>query len=203
MIACLSCREWTGSILCTECRRGLRIAAPRSLEGGLTVNAAYEHERTARRLIHRLKYEGIEQAAWPFIPGMAAALPAEGVVLVPVPRVWWRRTRYGIDPAAVLASLLARRTGLRISKALAAPLVVPRHAGRSRSRRHAPRFSIRISGLTGVVLIDDVCTTGSTLEAAESALEGEVLAAVTASSSGRGTSLRGAGTASSLHGTAT
>jgi len=141
--------------------------------------------------VHRLKYEGLVEAALLLAGPMAARLPSGTALLVPVPRVRWRRLRYGIDPAVVLAAALGRHTGLPVGDVLVPSWFGPVHAGRRRERRRPPRFGRRGSVGPGAVLVDDVVTTGVTLTEAANVLSGRVLGAVTAT--GAMTSLIGDG----------
>ena len=137
---------------------------------GLVVQSAFVHRGPARLLVHRLKYEGLAGAAEPLAVRMAELLPADATGLVPIPRSLVRRVRYGIDPAHELARRLAFVTGLPVIRGLRAPLAARRHAGKSRTLRTSPRLSADRPVGRGAVLIDDVVTTGSTLEAAVDAL---------------------------------
>ncbi len=188
---CLCCRLPTRGVLCTPCRSGFRPAPDRLLPGGLGAHPAFVHEGPARRLVHRLKYEGLVEAAMLLAGPMAHRLPVAAVALVPIPRVRWRRLRYGIDPAATLAALLGRLTGLPVVDALTPSWTGPVHAGRRRGRRRPPRFGRRVDPGPGVVLIDDVVTTGITIVAAAKTVGGGVAGAVTAT--GAVTSLIGDG----------
>lgn len=175
---CLTCQSLnTRGSLCGGCRALLRPAPERFVAGVGTIQAAYAHEGVARRLVHYLKYRGVVAAGRVLAQAMAEHIPV-GVTLVAVPRVAWRRLRYGVDPARELASSLGHITGLPVAEALASPLW-----GRARAGgRHgfAPRFRPRDEVPSGPVwLVDDVVTTGTTLTAAASGLP-RVVGAVTA-----------------------
>lgn len=131
---------------------------------GLLVRPVFRHEGAARRVVHLLKYSGVVP------PGigslLAARLPSDTRALVPVPRVLLRRWRYGVDPALELARAAARVTGIPVTTVMRAPAWVRRRAGGAGVRRGQARFWLAGAVPPGVVLIDDVVTTGSTLLAA-------------------------------------
>jgi predicted amidophosphoribosyltransferase len=113
--------------------------------------------------------------------------------MVPVPRVWTRQLRYGLDPAVVLAERLGRLKGVPVIKSLVAPIYTRRRAGGDHSRPVAPFRISRMPG-TGFMLVDDVVTTGRTLEAAIGLLGSEKVAlAVSANAAPPVSSLLGRG----------
>jgi predicted amidophosphoribosyltransferase len=187
---CLSCREPCRVVLCDRCGRSLRPAPDRVLPGGLVVRAAFEHSGAARSVVHRLKYEGIVEAAEWLASVLGPRLPEAGC-LVPVPRTMVRRVRYGADPAVLLASALRRVIGIPVVEALTPPFASPRHAGRGRGERPPPRFALR-RRVVAALLIDDVLTTGSTLASAERAIGAAAVAGavVATAAPGRASSVR-------------
>lgn len=166
MSICCCCRSWGDDPLCGQCSISLVPAAPAELPGGIRVAVAFAHEATARRLVHMLKYQGIEAAGSVLARAMLPLVPARAAALVPLPRAILRRARYGTDPALVLAKRLGAETDLPVVRALAPQLWWPAHAGSSRNRRQPPRFRVVRSVPAGGVLIDDVLTTGATIVAA-------------------------------------
>ena len=181
---CLACRRGTPGRLCRECDDGLRPVPDQLLEGGLRVTSAYLHRGSARLLVHNLKYRGIEGAGRILAEAMADLIPP-AATLVPIPRVVWRELRHGIDPAAVLASQLARITGGRRRDLLAPPMFGSSQAKSSRDRRRPPTFRAMDSPEGPFVLVDDVVTTGGTTLNAWRALGGWPALILSATSAGR------------------
>lgn len=155
---------------------------PRRLESGVEVSSALVHRDAARRLVLRLKYGGCRDSAEVLSALMAPLVPRSARALAPIPRIYSRRVRFGSDPGLLLAQALARRCRLPVSRALSPPVLGSANAGLSKTARKA-RFRSRGAWSRGVVLVDDVITTGLTLQAAVHALGGGgVVAAVTATS---------------------
>jgi predicted amidophosphoribosyltransferase len=144
------------------------------------VRSAYLHAGPARSLVHHLKYRGVVAAARLLAEGMVELIP-EGVVLVPVPRVTWRRLRYGVDPARELVTQLGQLSGRPVRSLLSPPVWGRARAGGVHG--FAPRFHLRapVPPLPAL-LVDDVVTTGTTLAVAASLLP-EVAGAITATAS--------------------
>jgi predicted amidophosphoribosyltransferase len=166
MRICVVCGGWGKGPLCDPCGGGLHPAAPVRLAAGLRVFAAYVHQDSARRLVHRLKYTGVRPAAQVLAEAMVEAMPPDVAALVPVPRASLRRARYGVDPAVLLARLVGRETALPVISVLRAPVWWPANAGATRTRRRPPRFGAIRAAPSGSLLVDDVVTTGATLLAA-------------------------------------
>lgn len=169
---CLGCTSPSADGLCALCRGQMRPAPAMVIAGGVLVNAAFTHEGAAKRLIHALKYHRVEAAVAPFAIALLPRVPETATALVPVPRAWSRKIRYGVDPARVLAGALSRLSGVPVVEALYAPPWWPRHAGATRARRAPVRFIPRQRVDGGAVLLDDVVTTGRTVAAAAMALGG-------------------------------
>ncbi len=131
-----------------------------------------EYEGTLREIIHALKYAGRHSLARPLAAimrerGMDVLDGADGIV--PVPLHWRRRHHRGFNQAR----MLARHLGPPVIEGL----VRPQHtrpqvelAAESRRSNVANAFALRRyykSRIVGMrlVIIDDVSTTGATLEA--------------------------------------
>lgn len=157
----------------------MRTAPELLLAGQVRVVAAFAHEGAARRLVHNLKYGGPASYARLVAELLAPRLPR--APLVPIPRVWTRRLKYGVDPAETIAGHLSRLMGVPVSGSLQRPLHRARRAGGDHSG-DVGLFAIR-SVPSELVLVDDVVTTGATvLGAARSVGLSRVRAAAAANS---------------------
>jgi predicted amidophosphoribosyltransferase len=105
-------------------------------------------------------------------PPSPSAAPA--VALVPVPPHAGRLRRRGFDPAALLAAGLSERVGLALCPCLKRADRGRRQVGAGRDlRRAAGRFAAVATAAPprAAVLVDDVHTTGATLDACARALK--------------------------------
>jgi ComF family protein len=194
---CVCCLEpeLSGRALCERCRRGLkpvadprcgRCGAPLAADAcrechGRTLSfdrawAAFTYEDAARSVVHALKVRCATVAAHEMADTIARRAPATLLdgVLVPVPAHGWRRWRDGFNQAHELAGALAKRRDLELRDVLA----------RTRSRRQVGlERNARIANAAGSVvvrdgsrpppvalLVDDVYTTGATIDACARAL---------------------------------
>lgn len=115
---------------------------------------------------------------------MVDAVPPDAVALIPVPRALARRVAYGIDPSEQLARELGITTGLPVVHTLRAPIWWPKRAGAPRSRRGRVVFTSVGPRIDRAVLIDDVLTSGATMESAIDALGGSQISVATATAAG-------------------
>jgi predicted amidophosphoribosyltransferase len=162
------------------------VPVPDRTVGGVVVRSAWAHEGAARRLVHRLKYQGTWSAAAPLVARLVDRIRVAGDVptaLVPLPRAQLRRGIHGIDPAQVLARGLGAELGVPVVRAVDAAWWWPHHAGRGKDRVIPGLRRSRLPAPGGAAFVDDVVTTGSTLLAAGRLLPGVHLA-FTATSGG-------------------
>jgi ComF family protein len=160
---------------CPRCRRRPSLIASSRAVGA--------YAGLLRTLIHLLKYDRRRSLARPLAHLMTvhgAAVLADADAVIPVPLHWRRQWRRGFNQAALLAEGvgLPAWPALVRTRATSSQVTLPAAARRRNVRgafalaRRWPwqvPWRVRIAGKT-VVLVDDVATTGATLEACAAAL---------------------------------
>jgi len=144
--------------------------------------AAVRYDDVARTLVHALKYQDRTDLAPAMGRWMARAgreLLGEADLLVPVPLHWRRGWSRRFNQSGALARVIERQTGVKMaSEALRRVRPTEQQVGLSRTQRAsnvqgafrvAPDRKADIAGRR-VVLIDDVLTSGATVDACARAL---------------------------------
>lgn len=177
--ACLRCgRPAAAASLCEACQ------ATSSHLDRIASAALFAHP--LRDAIHELKYNSARSLARPLGARMAAAWQQSGFtadLIVPVPLHPARLAERGYNQSALLARVLSQQVGVPVDeKAIVrrkATLQQARLSATERRENVKDAFASR-GDLPGrrIVLIDDVCTTGSTLEACAEALRSAGAASV-------------------------
>jgi len=189
---CETCRQALpppGPAACLRCdgRLGARRDLCSSCAGRLfscrLIRAATEHRGPAASLVHAFKFRGLPSAARAAGVEMARAIEkrpglSDFDALVPVPAHPERERRRGYNQAELLAREVGAATGLPILTILerrrwGAPSWSIGRLGRKTALSGA--FALRAgcekrTGGSRLLLIDDVCATGTTLEECARAL---------------------------------
>ena len=159
---------------CQRCAEGVR-----QFDG---VRAPFHYGGTVRQAILALKYGGIKAAApqlGDLLAGYLNDNPLPGDVLTAVPMHSRRRRERGYNQAELLAARVARVGNLRYDAGL---LTRTRQVEPQAGIDSADRRAVNVAGSVAVspgkdlngaaiILVDDVATTGSTLESCAAALK--------------------------------
>ncbi|MCC6236194.1 MAG: ComF family protein [Dehalococcoidia bacterium] len=166
----------TGRSACARCE----VAPPSAL---VARRAAFRFEGIARRAILEAKFRGIRALFEPLSLAAAEAVPLEWGVecVVPVPLHASRERERGFNQGALIASHVGRALGVPVRGDLvrrARRTRVQASLGRMERARNVEGAFVPLEGGAGggaavpasALLVDDVTTTGATLEAVSSAL---------------------------------
>ena len=176
--ACLRCAAPFGKRLCTECmtRNGPEQFA------FTEAMSVLDYDETVESIILGYKNGNERRLADELAAMLAGALPlewrlwADGLTWIPADRL--ARQRRGFDHMQLVASLLAHKLGLPAYELLAKQTAADQRRLSRRSRREnaSKLFSVKpdtadkLSKKANLLLIDDVFTTGATLDTAASVL---------------------------------
>ncbi|CUU14751.1 ComF family protein [Bradyrhizobium barranii] len=144
--------------------------------------AAVRYDDVARTLVHALKYQDrtdLAPAMGRWMARAGAELLTGADMLVPVPLHWRRAWRRRYNQSGALAHVIARQSGVRVrGEVLRRVRATEQQIGLSRTQRAtnvqgafqvSPDRQAEIQGRR-IVLIDDVLTSGATLDACARAL---------------------------------
>ncbi len=197
---CVGCGV-EGSLLCKSCQRSLpwiapplcpRCGNPQPLgamcssctAGSMVIDgirAPFRFDGVVRQAVHELKYRGVRALAAPLSGLMADYLtesPVPGEVLVPVPLHRRRLRERGYNQSALLARELGRIVGMPV---VTDCLRRQRHGQPQARTSSVDERRLNVTGVFGcrdgqirgrqVVLVDDVTTSGATLDACAACLK--------------------------------
>jgi ComF family protein len=144
------------------------------------LRSAVAYEGPVEAAVHRFKYQGWRRLAAPLAQLLAERLVVEGLAApsaVAVPLYPDRQRQRGFNQADLLARELARRLDLReppgrlVRVRATAPQVGHDRLHRWQNVRDAFAWRGRVLEGRSLMVVDDVATTGATLEACASALK--------------------------------
>ena len=192
---CLGCAA-EGSLLCARCFGSLPGPEPRcyrclqSSPGWLTcvdcqpasgvhsARVAAHYVSPAKDLIWKLKLDGARAAADLMARQLAGLIdyPQPRTLVVPVPTATSRRRQRGYDQAKLIGRAMAHRTGLLYTDCLLRTGQTHQHGLSRQERLRQLAAAFRLTGRqdmagASVILVDDVITTGATIEAAAEVLK--------------------------------
>ena len=198
-LRCLGCGK-EGDLLCPSCRQSLPkievpfcqrcgtpvkegVLCPTCTSYPLTIDGIRSlliFEGTVRQAIHQFKYRHIKAMAAPLGQLLTEFLhthPMPGEVLTPVPLHPKRLRQRGYNQASLLASEISKNTVLPVVEGMLLRLrdtVSQTKTASAAERRDNVRGAFacqqKLHG-ENILLIDDVCTTGATLDACATALK--------------------------------
>jgi len=165
---------------CYRCRtlsaHGKTCQSCRHTSSLFSIRSATIYRGLAKELIWKLKFNSARDAAEEIAAQLLPLIPPiKNAIIVPVPTATSRARQRGYDQAQLIAKALARRTGLPYTPALRR-LGQHHQVGSTRDQRRAQLKDayrcVHPSAIQNqhVILIDDVLTTGATLEAAGTAI---------------------------------
>ena len=167
---CLFC-GFTGSIFCPNCLSLCpRLKESKFYVGDLPVVSCFSYEGIVRKCIKLSKFSSKQFLALKRLTGYGLSLSdsfSSGIV-VPIPLSKKRLRERGFNQAEIIAKLFSQKYKLPIdAKILVRSKITSHQYGLSKSQRHknlCGAFEVRgkVSGMN-IILIDDICTTGSTL----------------------------------------
>lgn len=158
-------RAFAQAVHCPAC-----LHKPRSFDAAF---AAFVLATPVQQGIHALKYQAQFQQASLLATAFASRLRARAeplpTLLIPVPLHWRRQWRRGYNQSRELAQLISEQLGIAVNTKVAKRRrATPDQIGQTAAQRRqnlkdAFAVSPRIAGLH-IALLDDVMTTGATLE---------------------------------------
>lgn len=193
---CVGCTQFSSVYLCTTCTQVLRsmVTPQPSLEKMPPLDAIFAPFQNLRpidlpaRLVKWMKYSGTEKQARFFadffadymITGLSHPLLLnKKFILCPIPLHPIRKIHRGFNQSMLLAESLSRKTTLPVFSFLQRRIYTPTQTSLQKSYRIKNMFNVfsitdskRVKNQS-ILLVDDLCTTGSTLREAAKTLKTE------------------------------
>ncbi len=183
---CAGCKR-VGSVLCASCFAQMQPAVPlpyrqgwQALQGLVALNM---YQGSLRNCIHALKYDGVVRLAEPLGTLLAHTYLNYGMqadLLVSVPLHSERHKQRGYNHAQLLASVCASAVGVplrddvlvrsRATNAQVGLNAYDRRQNVAGAFSYAAGTAIESIYKRRIIIVDDVCTTGATLDACAATL---------------------------------
>ncbi len=174
---CVHCQR-VGSFLCPRCLAQMETAPARTVPGLDDVRVALTFEGPVRSAIHALKYEGVKRLAEPLALSMVSTLEDTDWsvdMVCPVPLHQRRVRERGYNQSALLARALAEHMNWEYCEEAISRVretETQTHLNAQQRRENVAGAFIAAPAQVEsrcVVIVDDVLTTGATLEACATA----------------------------------
>jgi ComF family protein len=173
---CLIC-SIEGALLCDHCfQTQLRNTLPNRQSAVLENIWVYsDYQGLSKELIQRLKFGRTPAAAEHIAVALASLVPAGDYLLVPVRTSLSRARQRGYDQSVLITRLLAKYCDLTIADVLVHATNIRQLGAKRQERLRQLQGVYRVSRPDRIkgqylILVDDVMTTGATLDAAGTVL---------------------------------
>lgn len=178
---CMASLDYLQGITCIHCGKQLNeqyrhSTCPDCMEGTFFYERAYscfEYKGMGKVLMHKFKYEGKVQLAKVIAGLMEERLKNEGLktdAIIPVPIHWKKLESRGFNQSSLIARELGERTGKPVIDCLERTKETKAQYNLDRTQRYlniVDAFSVRlrynIDKYKSILLLDDIYTTGSTV----------------------------------------
>ena len=186
---CSSCKgklSWLLSPICTKCGKpeASDIVCPNCWQGKTEIDgirSPFLFENVMRKAIHQLKYhnlKAISSCLAQFLADYLAANPLPGEILVPVPLHPKRLKQRGYNQSSLLAREVGKLVNMEVVESCLIRVKEAQPQARTtnveqRRKNVSDAFICRDETVNNkhIILIDDVCTSGATLEACAGTLK--------------------------------
>jgi ComF family protein len=174
---CLGCGcSKTGEILCKTCEKELKFSTvyAQGVYEGVKIFSALEYNGAIKKLIHQLKYnhkKGASKVLAKLLYEYFLKIKlGENLIIIPVPSHQQRVLRRGYCQTNLICEEFSRLSGLKVETKILKKIknTKPQYKLSVEKRRKnlADSFALNLKDYSGenILLVDDIFTTGATLE---------------------------------------
>ena len=180
LLAPFTCRGCghTGELLCECCKNYIKVGGIDISERADWVYAVGYREGVLERLVEEYKYKSVRRTAGLLAELLSDALPElpEDTVIVPLPTISRHIRERGFDHTLLIAKKLAMLRGFSVARVLLRNEQKVQVGADEKTRRAQAARAYKMASSAGLdasctyVLLDDVWTTGASMEAAREVL---------------------------------